>query len=248
VENRTFTVTFKIVVLAALLGLLPTFAVAQGYDFEAHESSIAVGVGIGYMFSDAAATINPHGFFLKDFTSQDLGYAATAEYRKYLRAGLAYVVGAEYTNYRGTKDSTRHPRDYQYLSHVGEISYVLNLELFSFFSQQRIPIDVYGLAGVGVVGAYIPKQSFSPTSGRPNAGDKTSNVGVGVNAIFGVGLRVPLTSLIDLRIEGSYHTGTCDYLDGYLPYYSKHPDLCAVSVVKISFRLFNKSCNCFPVN
>lgn len=246
--NNRIAIKLKLGVLAIFLCWLPITAVAQGYDYDAHEHSIAVGIGMGYMFSDAAATVNPHGIFLKDFTAQDVGFVGAVEYRKYLKAGLAYVACVQYTKFKGTKDSTRHPRDYQYVSHVGEVSYLLNLEFFSFFSQRRIPIDIYGVAGVGGVGAYISSQSFSPTSGRPNAGDKTSRGGIGVNAIAGLGLRLPLTSLIDLRIEGTYHTGTADYLDGYLPYYSKHPDLFVLGVVKVSFRLFDHSCNCFPVN
>jgi hypothetical protein len=216
---------------------------AQGYDYQAHEHSISVGVGYGYMFSDAAATMNSHGFF-KDFIQQDAGKIYTIEYRKYLMAGLAYVVNLGVQRYQGSRDYTRHLRDYQYSATIGEASLLANLDIFSFFSAQRIPMDAYLVGGVGMIGAKISNQSFSPTSGRPNKGDKLSRVGGGLNFIGGFGLRFPITSFVDLRFEGKYHFGTSDYLDGYSPAASKHPDLIVESVVKISYHLLDKTCNC----
>ncbi|MDP4202961.1 MAG: hypothetical protein Q8861_09710 [Bacteroidota bacterium] len=216
---------------------------AQGYDYEAHEHSISVGVGYGYMFSDAAATYTAHGFF-KDFIQQDVGTIYTAEYRRYLMAGLAYVANIGLQKYQGTRDFTRHPRDYKYSAFIGEVSGLVNFEMFSFFSEQRIPIDLYLVGGVGLIGASVSDQSFSPTSGRPNKGDKLSKSGGGINFIAGLGMRFPITKIIDLRFEGKYHFGTSDYLDGYSPYYSKHPDLIVEGVVKVSYHLLDKACNC----
>ena len=95
-----------------------------------------------------------------------------------------------------------------------------------------------------MIGASVSDQTFSPTSGRPNSLDKLSSKALGVNFIAGLGMRFPLNDFLDLRFEGKYHFGTSDYLDGYSPYYSKHPDLIVEGVVKVSYHLLDKACNC----
>ncbi|MBP1639088.1 MAG: hypothetical protein H6Q17_671 [Bacteroidetes bacterium] len=217
-----------------------TSVFAQGYDYQAHERSISVGVGYGYMFSDAAATLKSQGL-LKDFVQQDAGTIYTIEYRKYLMAGVAYVLNLGVQKYQGSHDYTRHMRDYQYSSTIGEVSALVNLDIFSFFSAQRIPMDTYLVGGVGLMGAKLSDQSFSPASGRPNMGDKLAKKGGGFNFIAGFGLRFPIVSFIDLRLEGKYYIGYSDYLDGYSPAASKHPDLIVEGVVKISYHLPDKT-------
>ena len=237
-RNIRITLLFILIFIGAKFD-----SAAQGYDYESHEKSISAGIGFGYLFSDAAATYKAHGLF-KDFIQNDVGTILTAEYREYLMAGLAYVANVGFQKYQGTHDYTRHPRDYKYTSYLGEMSALANLELFSFFSEQRIPIDIYPIGGIGLVGARITNQSFSPTSGRPNAGDKLASSALCFNLIAGLGMRFPITDIIDLRFEGKYHFGTSDYLDGYSPYYSKHPDLIVEGVVKVSYHLWDKTCNC----
>ncbi len=213
---------------------------AQGYDYEAHERSISVGVGYGYMFSDAAATQKSHGLF-KDFIQQDAGSIYTVEYRQYLMAGLAYVVNLGLQKYQGTHDYTRHLRDYQYSSTIGEASALANLDIYSFFSAQRISMDTYLIGGVGLLAAKLSNQSFSPASGRPSKGDRLAKEGGGFNFIAGFGLRFPIVSFLDVRFEGKYYFGSSDYLDGYSPAASKHPDLVVEGVVKISYHLPDKT-------
>ncbi len=226
-------------VIAIFLGTMSSLS-AQGYDYEAHERSISVGVGYGYMFSDAAATQKSHGLF-KDFIQQDAGSIYTVEYRQYIMSGLAYVINLGVQKYQGTHDYTRHSRDYQYSSTIGEVSALANLDIFSFFSTQRIPMDTYLVGGVGLMGAQLSNQSFSPASGRPNKGDRLAKKGGGFNFIAGFGLRFPIVSFLDLRLEGKYYFGSSDYLDGYSPITSKHPDLIVEGVLKISYHLPNKT-------
>jgi hypothetical protein len=220
------------------------FCFSQDYEPASPEHSFAIGLGSSYMFSNNAATVSSNALF-KDFSLADVGIALSGEYRKYWHTGFNYAFDLLYNNVTGTKDSDRHPRDYQYRSQIGEISGLINFEPFSYFSGERKDFELYAIDGAGLIGYNVPYHSFNAASGRPFVTDKLNFSGMTYSLITGIGAKLSLAPSIDLRVEGLYHICGSDLLSGFCPITAKHNDWILTEIVKVSFRFGGKkSCNC----
>jgi hypothetical protein len=210
--------------------------VAQGYNYEAKERAISVGYEYGYMFSDASSIAQANGL-IKTIINQDKGIGLCGEYRRYIKDGLAYAFSVGLEKYSGGDDNPNNSRGYKYKSVIGEFSALGNFEFLSFFFHKKIPFDIYAIAGGGYM-RYSINGVFAQSSPRPTAGDKLSKSGGSLEYIGGMGVRI--TSgwrRIDFRIEGKFHHGTSDYLDGYSPKFSMHNDVIMNLTFKLCFKL-----------
>jgi hypothetical protein len=225
--------------ISIIILFVPILLFAQDDTFyERQETDLSFGVGPSYMFGDAATKTGSG--FSKDFAPVNVGLAFNLEYKHYWEAGLAYNISLLYSTYKGNENDSRLGyRGYTFSSHVGELSGQIIFEPISYFSENTYPIDPYLIAGVGVVGAYIPSWKFQ-SAVRPDDTDKLRHNTIGGAFMGGFGIRFPITSKIDARLESMVHYSTTDYLDGYHPIFSKHSDVYIVSLIKISYRLFGK--------
>jgi hypothetical protein len=219
--------------LALLVGLLPTFLVAQeSIQQLSKETDFSIGAGPGYLFGAGTAASTD------DFSSSDIGLDIDTAYKHYLLPGIAYNAELLFAFISGNElDARLQNRGYTFKSYVGEASLQFNWQLISFFARKASPIDPYAILGPGIIGAYIPWWEFSDPL-RPDATDKLRHKTIGGEIIGGLGIRIKLSHLIGLCFECSYHDCTTDYLDGYHPASSKHSDVYLVSLAKVSYRLY----------
>lgn len=224
-----------------LLIFTPTISNAQDFISKSQKGAdISIGIGPGYLYGDAAApNINITDHSLTDFAPVNIGIAINVDYAKSLMPGLAYDVALLYSHFKGNEaQSHLSYRGYSFESHMGELSLKAQFEPISFFANERMLLDPYLVLGIGVVGAYVPSWSFAEASNRPNATDQLRHQTFGFSAIGGLGLKFPITPSVDGRLEFTLHTTSTDYLDGFHPKASKYNDFFIISLIKISYRLF----------
>jgi hypothetical protein len=202
-------------------------------------ADISIAVGPGYLYGDAAAqNISTTNHSLSDFAPVNIGLAINVDYTKYIQPGLAYDIALLYSHFKGNEaQSHLSYRGYSFESHVGELSAKIQFEPISFFAQERMLLDPYFVAGVGGVGAYVPTWSFKAAN-RPNETDEMRHQTFGFSAIGGLGLKFPITPALDGRLEFTFHMTSTDYLDGFHPKASKYNDFFIISLIKISYHLF----------
>jgi hypothetical protein len=189
-------------------------------------------VGPAYLFgAGTAATSN------NDFSVSDIGWAVNTAYLHYLASGIAYNTSLLFMFVSGNEVKSRlNYRGYAFKSYIGDVSLQFNFQPILYFSGNVNFIDPYLIIGTGIVGAYVPWWQFSDPL-RPDATDKLRHRTVGYEIIGGFGVKLLMTSQINVCFECAYHGCSSDYLDGYHPIDAKHNDVYVVSVIKIAFLL-----------
>lgn len=204
------------------------------------DDAISIAVGPGYLYGDAAAkNVGSTNHSLTDFAPVNIGLSFNVDYSRYFVPGLSFDVALLYSHFKGNEaDSHLAYRGYAFESHLGELSGKIQFEPVSFIEKERMLLDPYILLGVGVVGAYVPSWKFAPNSGRPNDTDILKHQTLGFSTIGGIGLKFPITPGLDGRLEFTFHSTSTDYLDGFHPKASKYNDFFIISLIKISYRIF----------
>jgi len=227
-----------------ILALIPTFSIAQIFSNQSPKNTdLSIAIGPGYLYGDAAAqNVGSTDHSLTDFAPVNIGLSIDADYTKYLEPGVAYDIALLYSHFKGDESQSHLGyRGYAFESHMGELSARVLFEPISFLAHERMLFDPYATLGVGVVGAYVPTWSFTANSDRPNPTDKLHHKTLGASGIGGLGLKFPITPSLDGRLEITFHTTTTDYLDGFHPLASKHNDFFIISLIKISYHLFQET-------
>jgi len=204
------------------------------------DQAISIAIGPGYLYGDAAAkNISLTNHTLTDFAPVNVGLSIDADYSRYFVPGLSFDVALLYSHFKGNEaDSHLSYRGHAFESHLGELSGKIQFEPISFVEKERMLLDPYVLVGVGVVGAYVPSWKFAKDSGRPNDTDHLKHHTLGFSAIGGIGLKFPIAPSLDGKLEFTFHSTSTDYLDGFHPKASKYNDFFIISLIKISYRLF----------
>ena len=226
-----------------ILTLHPGVASSQDFLTSSQKGEeISIGIGPGYLYGDAAASnISTTNHSLSDFAPVNIGLAVNVDYAKYLKPGLAFDIALLYSHFKGNESQSHLSyRGYSFESHIGELSAKIQFEPISFFAHERMLLDPYFILGVGAVGAYVPSWSFTKNSGRPNNTDQLRHQTFGFSGIGGLGLKFPITPALDGRLEFTFHTTSTDYLDGFHPKASKYNDFFIISLIKISYHLFQE--------
>jgi len=229
--------------IITIFTFLPALSFSQNFLSSSPKGAdLSIAIGPGYLYGDAAApniTTTNHSW--SDFATINVGLTVNVDYAKYLQPGLAYDIALLYSHFKENElQSHLSYRGYSFESHVGELSAKIQFEPISFFARERMLLDPYLIAGVGTVGAYVPSWSFAQGSGRPNSTDQLRHQTFGFSAVGGIGLKFPITPSLDGRLEFTFHPTSTDYLDGFHPKASKYNDFFIISLIKISYHLFQE--------